>query len=45
VSPAITLDINNVRQPRHMELNLFISNENPSTPESLQRLFATRQSP
>jgi hypothetical protein len=35
----------NVRQPPDIEHNLFISNENPSADQSLQRLPIARQSP
>jgi len=37
--------INNARQLSDIELNLFISNENPSTIQPLQRHAIARQSP
>jgi hypothetical protein len=45
VTSASAPVISNVRKLRDIELNLFISNENPSPFRLLQRLLAARQSP
>jgi hypothetical protein len=42
---AIAPVISNARQLRDIDLNLFISNENPKTQQLLQRLAIARQSP
>jgi hypothetical protein len=44
VSPAKTLVTSKARQPLDIELNSFISNENPSIIQPLQRLRIARQS-
>jgi hypothetical protein len=43
--PASTLVSSNVRKPRDIVSKPFISNENPSPRQSLQRLLIARQSP
>jgi len=43
--PASTLVNSNVRKPRDIVLKPFISKENLSPRQSLQRLFIARQSP